>query len=155
MWISCSYGNQRRTCRFVISSPCRKKKDLCFSLAQVEAIEMTRLFKSQHIRTRSDFERFRKKCAYCVSCDFFLLKKIERPVLNSLCGDCLPRIGIIVSKKIGCSVTRNRVRRVIREYFRTHQDLFHQYCDYLVITRSGVGEQTGRLVCAELEHCIK
>lgn len=114
---------------------------------------MTRLFKSQHICTRSDFEKFRKKCACCVSCEIFLLKKIERRILNSLRNDCLPRIGTIVSKKIGCAVTRNRVRRVVREFFRTHQYLFHQNCDYLVITRSGIGERAGRFVWAELERC--
>lgn len=112
---------------------------------------MTRLLKSQHIRTRSDFESFRKKCAYCVSCDFFLLKMIERPIQDHLHVDSLPRIGIIVSKKVGCAATRNRVRRIIREYFRTHQDLFHQNCDYLVITRSGIVELSGRAVWDELD----
>ena len=115
---------------------------------------MTRLFKSQHIRTRSDFESFRKKCAYCVSCDFFLLKMIERPIQDPLHVDSLPRIGIIVSKKIGCAVKRNRVRRIIREYFRIHQDLFHKNCDYLVITRSWIGELSGRAVWNELERCV-
>lgn len=32
-----------------------------------------------------------------------------------------PRLGVTVSKKVGCSVTRNRVKRLIREAFRRHR----------------------------------
>ena len=31
------------------------------------------------------------------------------------------RLGLAVTRKTGCAVVRNRVRRVVREFFRTHQ----------------------------------
>ncbi len=33
------------------------------------------------------------------------------------------QIGFAISKKVGNSVTRNRIRRIIREYLRTHPEI--------------------------------
>ena len=45
------------------------------------------------------------------------------------------RLGVTVSKKVGCSVTRNRVKRYIREIFRTNR-LLLPAVDLNVIARS-------------------
>ncbi len=37
-----------------------------------------------------------------------------------------PRIAIVTSKKVGKAVFRNRLRRYIREIFRTNKELFNQ-----------------------------
>lgn len=34
-----------------------------------------------------------------------------------------PRLGITVSKKVGCAVIRNRVKRFVREVYRQHRSL--------------------------------
>ena len=54
------------------------------------------------------------------------------------------RIGITVTKKIGNAVTRNRLKRVCREFFRTHQERLVGFYDVHVIARgasSGVAHK--------------
>ena len=46
------------------------------------------------------------------------------------------RIGISVSKKVGNSVIRHRVTRLIRESYRLHEDVFNSGLDIVVIARA-------------------
>lgn len=46
------------------------------------------------------------------------------------------RIGISVSKKVGNSVIRHHLTRLIRESYRLHEDIFHSSLDIVVIARS-------------------
>ena len=52
----------------------------------------------------------------------------------------ITRLGITVSKKIGNAVTRNKVKRLIREYFRLHKALFPEGCDVVVSARKNAGD---------------
>ena len=46
------------------------------------------------------------------------------------------RIGLIVTKKTGPAVIRNRWKRIIRDFFRTHNPQFHDATDYIFIVKS-------------------
>ena len=46
------------------------------------------------------------------------------------------RIGISVSKKVGNSVIRHHLTRLIRESYRLHEDMFNNGLDIVVIARS-------------------
>ena len=46
------------------------------------------------------------------------------------------RVGITVSKKLGKAHIRNRVRRRLREVYRTHEDLFQPGWDIVVVART-------------------
>ena len=46
------------------------------------------------------------------------------------------RVGVTVSKKLGCAVQRNRVRRRLREIYRLHEDRFAPGWDIVVVARS-------------------
>ena len=46
------------------------------------------------------------------------------------------RVGVTVSKKLGCAVVRNRVRRRLREVYRLNEDAFLQGWDIVVVARS-------------------
>ena len=50
------------------------------------------------------------------------------------------RLGISVSKKLGDSVTRNRVKRVLREAFWTRMDRDTAEEDFVLVARPSVGE---------------
>ncbi len=46
------------------------------------------------------------------------------------------RVGVTVSKKLGCAVVRNRVRRRLREVYRLNEDRFTPGWDVVVVARS-------------------
>lgn len=45
------------------------------------------------------------------------------------------RIGISVSKKVGNSVVRHRVTRLIRESYRLHENVFNSGLDMVIVAR--------------------
>lgn len=45
------------------------------------------------------------------------------------------RLGITVSKKIGNSVVRSRVKRIIKEAYRLHEDAFAPGHDIVIVAR--------------------
>ena len=47
------------------------------------------------------------------------------------------RLGVSVSKKIGNSVVRHRITRLLRESFRLNESEFHSSWDIIVVARSG------------------
>ena len=50
------------------------------------------------------------------------------------------RIGISVSKKVGNSVVRHHLARLIREAYRLHEEDFHIGWDLVVVVRQGAAD---------------
>jgi ribonuclease P protein component len=72
-------------------------------------------------------------------------------IVNAASDFSWPRIGITASKKVGNSVCRNRIKRLIREFFRNNRDLFLS-ADYNIIARSGSVNLGYGAVCQELTN---
>jgi ribonuclease P protein component len=53
-----------------------------------------------------------------------------------------PRLGITVTKKVGGAVTRNRIKRIVREYFRTNRDSIQGTLDINIIAKKAVAGLT-------------
>ena len=51
------------------------------------------------------------------------------------------RIGISVSKKVGNSVVRHRVTRLVRESYRLHENIFNSGLDIVEIGRASCRER--------------
>lgn len=65
------------------------------------------------------------------------------------------RIGISVSKKVGNSVVRHRVTRLIRESYRLHEDMFNSGLDIVVIARVGAKDKGYHEISSALLHLGK
>ncbi len=62
------------------------------------------------------------------------------------------RIGISVSKKVGNSVIRHRITRLIRESYRLQEDVFNSSLDIVVIARATARTATYQEIESALLH---
>jgi len=68
------------------------------------------------------------------------------------------RLGVVVARKVGGAVQRNRVKRLCRECFRRWPNLLPNGVDLVIVARPGAHELTLDEVCAEwrsVESLIK
>ena len=71
------------------------------------------------------------------------------------------RLGISVSKKVGNSVIRHRLTRLIREAYRLHEEMFNSGLDIVVIARVSAKDadffsvESALLHLGGLHHIIK
>jgi len=65
------------------------------------------------------------------------------------------RIGISVSKKVGNSVVRHRITRLIRESYRLSEDSFLSGLDIIVVARVGAREKNYSEIESALLHLMK
>lgn len=50
------------------------------------------------------------------------------------------RLGVVASRKVGNAVARNRAKRLVREVFRRHPELFPPGIDVAMVIRAGAAE---------------
>ena len=62
------------------------------------------------------------------------------------------RIGISVSKKVGNSVIRHHITRLVRESYRLQEDVFNSSLDIVVIARSNAREVGYKEIESALLH---
>lgn len=62
------------------------------------------------------------------------------------------RLGISVSKKVGNSVVRHHITRLVRESYRLHEEMFHSGWDIVVIARAGAKNASYHEIESALLH---
>lgn len=79
----------------------------------------------------------------------FVVYSLKRP------GQDHFRIGLSVSKKLGNAVTRNKIKRYIRQAFlELEEDLVNEY-DYIIIARKPAAEMNFFEIKSSLVHVLK
>jgi ribonuclease P protein component len=93
----------------------------------------------QHLRRNRDFQAVKER-GRRIPCGVFLFQA----AIRSSEGDSVngPRLGIITSRRVGPAVVRNRMRRRMREIFRTHQDGLRRDVDIVLVMRASAREVT-------------
>ena len=65
------------------------------------------------------------------------------------------RVGISVSKKVGNSVVRHRMTRLIRESYRLQESTFQRGLDIVVVCRASAKDKSYREIESALLHLAK
>ncbi len=106
-----------------------------------------RLPRSRRIRKRAEFLRLQRSSGRRAGDCFVVITAPTR------CGTS--RIGITASRKVGGAVVRNRIKRLIREFFRRHREQISPPRDVLVIARPDAARATYAVVEQELSKALK
>jgi ribonuclease P protein component len=106
-----------------------------------------RLPKSRRIRKRAEFVSMQRAAGRSAGSCFVV---VTVPVHGSM-----SRIGITASRKVGAAVVRNRIKRLVREFFRRHWQQISPPRDVLVIARAGAAHASYDLVEQELGKALK
>ncbi len=64
-----------------------------------------------------------------------------------------PRLGLVATRRMGKAVQRNRVRRLLREFFRRHKSALPRK-DLVIMAKKGAAALTYQQVEAELGRLL-
>ena len=88
--------------------------------------------KRERVLNRSDFVNANREGKRYHTANFAIALRKNRPGVS--------RLGITASKKTGNAVTRNRIKRLIREFYRLHKPYLPQGCDIVIAAKKGAGD---------------
>ncbi|MCD8022136.1 MAG: ribonuclease P protein component [Lachnospiraceae bacterium] len=102
---------------------------------------------SEFLKKYADFQRvYRKGKSYA---NRYLVMYVLRQDTQE------NRIGISVSKKVGNSVVRHRITRLIRESYRLNEEKFEQGLDIVVVARAGAKDRDFTEIKSALLHLAR
>jgi len=102
----------------------------------------------QPLKKNQDFQYVFKKGYSTANRQFVIYVLKQR-------GQSYARVGLSVSKKIGNAVTRNRIKRYIREGLRHYESRFSIGIDCVIIARKPTSELTYSETLKNFKHILK
>lgn len=109
---------------------------------------MKSLKKKYRVKKNKEFQEIFKKGKSFANRQFviYLLKRPEQQHF---------RIGLSVSKKLGNAVTRNQIKRYVRQAFHEMENDLRNDYDYIIIARKPVSEMNFFEIKKSLIHVLK
>lgn len=102
---------------------------------------------SESLKKNRDFQLIYKEGKSCAN--RYLVLYVRK---NGLAKS---RLGVSVSKKVGNSVVRHRITRLVRESYRLQEDMFNSGLDMVVIARVNAKGRTFEEIRSALLHLGK
>lgn len=109
--------------------------------------------KTDSLKSYTDFKRVYNEGSIKAN-KYLVMYKVG----NNLVGN---RLGISVSKKVGNSVVRHHLTRLIRESYRLHEKVFNSGLDIVIVARPSAASvgyeeiESSLLHLGKLHHIIK
>ena len=101
------------------------------------------LSRDERLRTRRDLDRVFRDGDHIYAPNFVIISRRNELGFS--------RVGAISGKKSGTAVERNRVKRLIREFFRRNKGVIRVPADYVIIGRKGARDLRYADVVRELQ----
>ena len=102
---------------------------------------------SQSLKKNADFQNV-YKCGKSFANRYLVMYVKENDLSTN-------RIGISVSKKVGNSVIRHRLKRLILESYRLHEDMFNSGLDMVIIARTTAKDKSYTDIKSAVMHLGK
>lgn len=95
--------------------------------------------RASRIRKRAEFVRIQDSPVRVTTRHLLMLLSAGAPVGSQGQSPPTPRtrLGVVASRKVGPAVARNRAKRLVREAFRLHPEVFPAGLDVVIIVRPG------------------
>jgi ribonuclease P protein component len=101
----------------------------------------------ERLRRKRDFEIVAKEGIRRFSRHFIIIMRRNELAFS--------RVGAVAGKKTGKAVDRNRVKRLIREFFRKNKGELPLSTDYIIVGKKGAQELKYTQVVEEIRHLLE
>lgn len=99
---------------------------------------------AHRLKNRQDFLHCKKMGRKVHTSHFLIFIEVHRKPVPC-------RLGLTVSRKVGNAVVRNRVKRLVREFFRTSYVCLQPNCSFSVIAKRHAAELDFSEICHQLQ----
>ena len=124
-----------------------QREEAAGGMIQASTKKDERLRKEERLRRKGDFETIAKEGVRRHTKNFLVIsRKNDRG---------FSRLGAVASKRLGKAVERNRVKRLMREFFRRNKDQLPPSTDYVIVGKKGAQDLQYAQVADELSDPLK